>query len=101
AGLSDDQIQAAEDAANEVIFSGTVVHAFFPDPAKIAEYEVRKQPDVLEDLRLVRIGDFDISPCSGTHVRNSAEVGVVFVTGSEKISGGTKVSFLCGARVAK
>jgi alanyl-tRNA synthetase len=98
-GLTEQQIQLAEQAANEVIFAGTPVDVFFIEPAQAGQYPLRKQPDVGENLRIVRVGDFDLSPCSGTHVRNAAEVGMVFVTGSEKISQGTKVSFLCGGRI--
>jgi alanyl-tRNA synthetase len=47
------------------------------------------------------VGDFDLSPCSGTHVRNAAEIGVIFITGFEKLSQTIKVSFLCGDRVRK
>lgn len=98
-GLTEQQIQRAEQAANDVIFAGTPVDVFFIEPSQAGQYPLRKQPDVGENLRIIRIGDFDLSPCSGTHVRNAAEVGMVFVTGSEKISQGTKVSFLCGGRI--
>ena len=35
-------------------------------------------------VRLVRIGEIDLQPCGGTHVRNTAEIGKVTVTGIEK-----------------
>lgn len=35
-------------------------------------------------VRLVRIGEIDLQPCGGTHVRNTAEIGKVAVTGIEK-----------------
>lgn len=98
-GLTEQQIQLAEQSANDVIFGGTPVDVFFIEPAQVGQYPLRKQPDVGENLRIVRVGDFDLSPCSGTHVRNAAEVGMVFVTGAEKIAQGTKVSFLCGGRI--
>lgn len=35
-------------------------------------------------VRLVRIGEIDLQPCGGTHVRNTQEIGPVAVTDIEK-----------------
>lgn len=35
-------------------------------------------------VRLVAIGDIDLQPCGGTHVRNTSEIGLVAVTDIEK-----------------
>lgn len=35
-------------------------------------------------VRLVEIDGLDLQPCGGTHVRNTAEIGTVLVTGIEK-----------------
>jgi alanyl-tRNA synthetase len=93
--------QKAEDEANRVISGAVSVETFFVDPEKAKEYPLRKQSDLQEALRIVQIGDFDLSPCSGTHVKNTGEVGMVFITGMEKLSQTLKVSFLCGNRVAR
>lgn len=97
--LNPDQVRRAEDLANSIVFSAQQVETFFVDPAKADEYPLRKKSDLQESLRIVKIADFDLSPCSGTHVRNSGEVGVLFITGTEKLSQTLKVSFLCGNRV--
>ena len=89
----------AEALANSIIFGAGPVETFFVDPEKVNDYPLRKKSDLQESLRIVRIGEFDLSPCSGTHVRNSGEVGVIFVAGMEKLSQTLKVSFLCGKRV--
>jgi len=97
--LKDAQIRDAEDLANQVILSATRVDSFFVDAARAKEYPLRKQSDLAEALRLIQIGDFDLSPCSGTHVRNTGEIGMVFVYGFEKMPQTLKVLFLCGNRV--
>ncbi len=43
-----------------------------------------KPPRGSGKVRLVRIGDIDLQPCGGTHVRNTAEIGEVAVTEIEK-----------------
>lgn len=99
AALKEPQAMQAEDATNEVITSATPVSSFFVDPAKAQDYPLRKQSDLTESLRIIKIGDFDLSPCSGTHVRNTGEIGSVFIYGFEKLSGSVKITFLCGNRV--
>ena len=99
--LSQLDILKAEALANSVIFGAGNVETFFVDPQKVNEYPLRKKSHLKESLRIVKIGDFDLSPCSGTHVRNSGEVGVIFVAAMEKLSQTLKVSFLCGKRVVQ
>jgi alanyl-tRNA synthetase len=99
--LSREDARKAEELANSVIFGAHPIQTFFVDPAKASEYPLRKQSDLQESLRIVKIADFDLSPCSGTHFRNSGEAGMVFITGIERLSQTIKVSFLCGNRVAK
>jgi misacylated tRNA(Ala) deacylase len=41
-------------------------------------------------VRLVRVGDVDLQPCGGTHVRNTAEIGPVRVAKIEKKSARTR-----------
>lgn len=97
--LSEGRIKQAETLANEVIFGAMPVAAFFVDPERASEYPLRKQSDLTESLRIIQIGDFDLSPCSGTHVKNTGEVGMVFIYGHEKLSQSIKITFLCGNRI--
>lgn len=43
-----------------------------------------KPPRGAGRVRLVAIGDIDLQPCGGTHVRNTAQIGQVVVTEIEK-----------------
>lgn len=43
-----------------------------------------KPPRGAGRVRLVAIGDIDLQPCGGTHVRNTREIGLVAVTDIEK-----------------
>ena len=40
------------------------------------EVDLSKLPaDASETLRLVRVGDYDVCACAGTHVQNTSEIG--------------------------
>jgi alanyl-tRNA synthetase len=50
------------------------------------------------DIRLVEIAGLDLNTCGGTHVRNSAELELVKLLGTEPIRGGTRLFFVAGRR---
>lgn len=49
-------------------------------------------------IRIVRIGDFDVSACCGAHVRTTGAIGVIRVFDLESKKTGTRVSFLAGRK---
>lgn len=71
------QVQAIEDKVNEVIQAHLDVTIEFVDRDHIpAEVDLSKLPeDASQTLRLVRIGDYDVCACVGTHVANTSEIG--------------------------
>jgi alanyl-tRNA synthetase len=60
--------------------------------------QLRKVPEVDAPLRIVAIGDFDITACAGTHVAHSAEVALIKLTKVERNKSGQRVEFCCGQR---
>ena len=38
-----------------------------------------KPPKISEKIRLVKIGNIDLQPCGGTHVRNTSEIGSIII----------------------
>lgn len=47
-------------------------------------------------VRLVRIGDYDICACSATHVRSTGEIGVIKITSFARYKGGVRIHMLAG-----
>lgn len=41
-------------------------------------------PKSIRELRVVTIGDFDVCPCAGTHVRSLTEIGTISITKRER-----------------
>ncbi len=91
-------VARAEALCNAVIDDDVRIRAFFPDAAELAALPLRRRPKVDENIRVIEIGGFDVSPCGGTHCTGSAQVGLVRVTGIERYKGMTRVSFAAGRR---
>jgi alanyl-tRNA synthetase len=96
--LSAAQVQAAEAAANQIIWANVPVLARFVSPADLAQIALRKPPSVHGDVRVVSVGDYDHSACGGTHPRTTGELGPIVVLGWSRQRGGTRVQFACGQR---
>ncbi|MGE3459400.1 MAG: alanine--tRNA ligase-related protein, partial [Kofleriaceae bacterium] len=60
------ELAAAEDLANDLIDDDLAIRAWFPEPSELATLKLRRDPKVDADIRVVAIGDFDVSPCGGT-----------------------------------
>lgn len=91
-------LEQAESLTNAKLRAKLPVRSFEVSPQMLPATQLRKLPQVDEDIRLVEIGDFDLCPCGGTHVRDLGEVGLVKVSGSERKRGNIRVTFLAGQR---
>ena len=98
ADLDDRRRDDALSMANEVVSRDVAVKAWFPTPEELAAISLRKTPEVEGALRIVAIGDFDVSACGGTHVARTGEVGLIHCLKTERLKRGTRVHFLTGGR---
>ncbi|MBM4187746.1 MAG: alanyl-tRNA editing protein [Gemmatimonadetes bacterium] len=96
--LADGALAEAFRLANDTVGRNLPVRAWFPTEAELATISLRKAPDIEGALRIVAIGDFDVSACGGTHVRQTAEVGLIHSLWTERLKRGLRVGFLCGDR---
>ena len=101
-GIRDEQLKKAEALANQVIFENRPVGVRFVHLEEAKKLGLRKLPDVGKDeLRLIDIADFDLCACGGTHVRTTAQIGMILVRKSEKVKQGYRVEFVCGDRALR
>ncbi|MGE0328684.1 MAG: alanyl-tRNA editing protein [Polyangiaceae bacterium] len=101
ADLGERWLDEAQALVNEVIDAARPVRAWLPTAAELAELRLRRAPKVSDGIRVVSVEGFDDTPCGGTHVSNTAEVGLVWVTGSERYKGGTRIHFSAGPRARR
>jgi len=96
--IGEGDVARSEDLTNSVVDDDLPIRAFFPTDAELSLLPLRRAPKVTDGIRVVRIGDFDVTPCGGTHCTRTAQIGLVRVTGVERYKGGTRVTFDAGAR---
>lgn len=95
-------IARVEERCAELIAARREVHVHRVPSDQLHRFKLRKAPQVAGVVRLIEIAGFDVSPCGGTHVGNTAEIEAVRVLRDERIKQGlTRLTFLCGARVGR
>jgi len=91
-------IEQIEKLANNIVFKNAPVTSDIVDKAGLAQLPLRKQPKVDSNIRIVNIQDCDCSPCGGTHVKNTGEIGIIKIKRLEKQKHSYKFEFVCGRR---
>ena len=90
-------LQRAETAVNDVCYQNLEIHSFEIDPSEVERYPLRRPPKVTGRVRLVQMGDFELSACGGTHLRSTAEALPVKLLRLERVKGGlARVHFRAG-----
>ena len=74
------------------------VTSAFVSPDELARLPLRKPPKVAEDIRVVQVEGFDWSACGGTHVANTAQIGLIKIVATERRGPELRITFLCGRR---
>ncbi|MFO0546812.1 MAG: alanyl-tRNA editing protein [Polyangiaceae bacterium] len=101
AEVSDAALARAEALVNAVIDDDRPIRAYFPEPAELAKLPLRREPKVTENVRVVDIDGFDVSPCGGTHATRTSQVHQAKLVGVERYKGKLRVSFTAGPRARR
>ncbi len=96
--LSEDEAEKIEIYANRIIYSNFEIKSYYIEKNDIKKIPVRKQPTVNSNIRIVEIDNIDFSPCAGTHLRNTGEIGLIKIRKWEKYKGNVRIEFVCGNR---
>lgn len=88
-----DTVLDLERLAMEAVMLDLPVETTFEDAAQARS---RMGPIDADVIRIVRIGDIDVSACCGAHVKSTGRIGVIRVFDLENRKGGTRMSFAAG-----
>ena len=101
ARLSEADQERVERRSAEIIFENRPIKTYFVEEREVNQIPFRKRPVKSGLIRVVEIDRFDYSACGGTHVRQTGEIGLVKITGQEKIRKNVRVYFACGYRALR
>jgi len=75
--LTEQEIRQIEKDVNDVIQADMIItQEFITKEESQKHYNLERLPqNVGDDIRIVKIGDYDACPCSGTHVNSTKEIG--------------------------
>ena len=94
--LTDEEAKRIEIFANKIITSNFEIKAYYAKNNEIEKIPVRKKPTVKSNIRIVEIDNIDFSPCAGTHLRNTGEIGLIKIRKWESYKENIRVEFICG-----
>lgn len=96
--LTQAQLDALEDEANELVYANVPVHVLYPTEEELKNMDYRSKKEIEGQVRIVEIPGGDICACCGTHVEMTGEVGIIKIRSMIHYKGGVRVSMLCGRR---
>jgi len=96
--IEDARLHRAEDLVNDVIRSDVSVRALFPTSEELAKMDLRRAPKVSAGVRIIDVDGFDLTPCGGTHVTRTGQIGVMRVAAIERYKGKLRISFHAATR---
>jgi alanyl-tRNA synthetase len=97
--IPETELARAESLANSLVDDDVEVRVWYPSETELAALPLRKSiSKAFERVRVVAVGEFDVTPCGGTHCERSSAMGLIAIRGVERYKGMTRVSFTAGAR---
>ena len=103
--LAHHSLERIERLVNEIIAEDRPVSVRYVSRSEaesmLADGTLRKLPDRTGDIRLIEIAGIEHNACGGTHVRSTGQIGGLLLRGTEKVTRGVRVEFVCGLRAVR
>ncbi|MEG0707714.1 MAG: DHHA1 domain-containing protein [Cellulosilyticaceae bacterium] len=97
--LSPDELLEGERLVNELISENLMTEILYPTKQELKKLTLKKPlPKITGPVRLVQIGDLDISACCGLHPNSTLEVQMLKILKHEKHKTGLRITFIAGNR---
>ena len=95
-GFTEEEIKVLEEECARLIFANLPVRIFAS--GDISTLTLRKPPKRQGEIRVVEIEGLDQSACGGTHLKSSAEIGLLKIIRTERIRANIRLYYEAGYR---
>lgn len=99
--ITKEELQEIEVAANEAVFRNVPVEVRYPSKEELAKMEYRSKIDIEGQVRIVKIGKYDVCACCAPHVNRTGEIGLIKFVQSQNYKGGVRLTMVCGRRALR
>jgi len=96
--LTDEQIESAEAAVNEIIAKNIEILIKYPSEEELKMLEYRSKKELTGQIRIVETPGIDVCACCGTHVVKTGEIELMKVVSHMKYKSGVRLFILSGKR---
>jgi alanyl-tRNA synthetase len=95
------EVERSVDEANRIVWEDRPVMIRLVSQTEATNLSLRKESGREGTLRLIEVSGFDLSACGGTHVERTGAIGVIAALSTERLRGGARLTFACGARALR
>ena len=101
APLGWDELKEIERLANEAVYENIPITVLFPTPEEQRSLFYRSKIEITENLRVVKIGEYDSCACCAPHLNATGEIGIIKILDFVKLRGGIRIFMTAGRRAAR
>ena len=101
APLTREELDKIEALANEVVYKNIEVIDSFPSPEELKNIDYRSKLDFTDNVRIVKIGEYDSCACCAPHVKHTGEIGLIKILDFSKLRGGIRIHITAGRRAVR
>ena len=94
----DELLKTIEDECNHLINRAVSIKSHWITQGEISKYSLRRSVGSYKNIRIVEIEGLDVAACGGTHVNNTSEIGLIKITGVEKIRNRARIKAVIGVK---
>lgn len=99
--ITEKDLREIEKIANEAVYKNIKIEEKIYTPEDIKNIFYRSKKELKEDIRLVKIGEYDTCACCGIHVNQTGEIGIIKLLKADKYKTGIRIYMLAGFKAVE